>query len=57
MQLEDFAPTRKENAMIADMPEQVAIGYLRAARKANGGKRIDDAGGLGDLFGGIFKNG
>jgi hypothetical protein len=39
--LEDFAPTRHEKAEIAAYPEQVAIGYLRAWRKANGGKRSD----------------
>jgi hypothetical protein len=40
------------------MPEQVRIGYIRAMRKAHGGKRSpEDAGGLGDLFGDLFRKG
>lgn len=56
LRLEDFAPTRHESEMVAQYPEQVAIGYLRAARKANKDKRIGDGDtGLGNLFGGLFK--
>lgn len=61
MALEDFAPTSTENEMMRAAGvlgcEQVAIGWLRAARKANRGRRYDDPsnGGLGDIFGGLFK--
>lgn len=57
--LEDFAPSREEHRIISDLglPEQVAIGYIRAMRKAHGGKRADTSGfgSPGDLFGGLFK--
>ncbi len=43
MTLEDFAPTQHESEVIHGLrlPTQVGIGYLRAWRKANGGKRSD----------------
>jgi hypothetical protein len=62
--LQDFAPTPTELLAVAPYPEQVAIGYLRAWRKTNGGKRSDGrpiydpdrySGDVGDLFNSIFK--
>ena len=43
IQLEDIAPTKHELAETTGgrMPEQVGIGYIRAARGANGGRRDD----------------
>jgi hypothetical protein len=43
IQLEDIAPTRHELAVTTGggMPEQVAIGYIRAVHRANGGRRDD----------------
>jgi hypothetical protein len=62
MELDDFAPTKHERQMLSDAGvlscQQVAIGYLRAARKDNKGRRIEpDAGdsNLGDLFGSFFN--
>lgn len=68
MTLQDFAPTKQENDTLFDVihpwHEQVAIGYLRAWRHANGGKRSDgrpimdfgrDPQRMGDLFGDLFK--
>jgi hypothetical protein len=48
----DFRPTDAELQLICDMPEQVAIGYLRARRKANGG-RSDEP--LSDIFDKFFQ--
>lgn len=47
-QLQDMAPTAAELAQTTDkgMPEQVAIGFLRAHRQAHSGKR----GIFSDLF-------
>lgn len=59
--LDDFAPTRAEQRTLAaatptPMPEQVKIGYLRAMRKANGGRRVEgEYSELGDLFGEMFN--
>ncbi len=62
--LEDIAPSREESAAVthaaekigvkSGLPEQVAIGYILARRKANGGKRETGEQGLGDLFGKFF---
>jgi hypothetical protein len=43
IQLEDIAPTKHELAVTTGggMPEQVAIGYIRAVHRANGGRRDD----------------
>jgi hypothetical protein len=43
--LEDIAPTKHELAVTTGgrMPEQVAIGYIRAVHRANGGRRRLDA--------------
>lgn len=55
MRLDEFAPTNAELDETRGMPEQVAIGYIRAQRKAHGGRRTDRP--FGDLFGGMFGNG
>lgn len=66
MKLIEIMPTKQEEQLTAGMPEQVAIGYIRARRKANGARGIDlgnrggtvpPFAGLGDLFGGMFGNG
>jgi hypothetical protein len=43
IQLEDIAPTKHELAVTTGggMPEQVAIGYIRAVTTANAGRRDD----------------
>lgn len=33
MKLEDYKPTQAEEILTEDMPEQVAIGYIRAKRR------------------------
>lgn len=61
LKLDDFAPTKSENDVLFDAVhpwhEQVAIGYLRAWRHANGGKRSDSRHqpNIGDLFSGMFN--
>lgn len=50
-------PTKNEKALTKDMPEQVAIGYIKAKRAKEGVPEQDSASNLGDLFGGIFGNG
>lgn len=57
IKLDALAPSHAELDLTTGMPEQVAIGYVRAMRKANGGKRFDftKPGDLSDLFPGIFK--
>lgn len=42
MSLDDFAPSRREEKLTSGMPEQVRIGYIRAMRKANHGRRLED---------------
>lgn len=39
MTLEDFRPSQEETDLTEDMPEQVAIGYIRARRKDQMAKR------------------
>lgn len=43
MSFEDIQPSDHELALTTHkgMPEQVAIGHIKAARRANGGKRVD----------------
>jgi hypothetical protein len=63
LNLENLAPTDHERTLVNGMPEQVAIGYLRARRKHLHGRRDNGPTGtprdglldLTDLFGGIFK--
>jgi hypothetical protein len=45
IQLEDIAPTKHDLAVTTGggMPEQVAIGYIGAVHRANGGRRRLDA--------------
>jgi hypothetical protein len=41
MDLNDVHPTPAKLADTNDMPEQVAIGYIRAEREVNGGTRFE----------------
>lgn len=56
MQLDELAPNAHEERLLTEatstpMPEQVKIGYLRAMRKANGGRAATSEGfDLADLF-------
>jgi hypothetical protein len=58
MTLDEISPNEMEREAIAGMPEQVAIGYIRASRRAMGGRRLfdpshkPDLGSLFNIFGG-----
>ena len=53
MTFEELAPSKTEEQLTEGMPEQVRIGYVRARRKAHGGRRVED----NKLFGGLFDMG
>jgi len=53
MTFEELAPSKTEEQLTAGWPEQVRIGYVRARRKAHGGRRVED----NPIFGGLFDQG
>jgi hypothetical protein len=59
-ELEDLKPTDEERAAVAGMPEQVAIGHLRAMRKINKNRPevkiepLDPSVNWGAIFGGTL---
>jgi hypothetical protein len=56
MNLDDFRPSEAELEATDGMPEQVAIGFIRASRRAMGGRRRYDRSytPAGDLLHRIF---
>ena len=44
-------PSKEEKELTKNMPDQVAIGYIKAKRKKEGNPVPN----IGDLFGGIFS--
>lgn len=57
LMLDGMGRSPKELKATEGWPAPIAVGYLRAARKVNGGKRADANLGdiFGDMFGSVFK--